>query len=59
MYYWKATALLIGLTCGNFSYEALARHDWGSALEHSFFQAIALYAFAFFLNIDMKGKEKP
>jgi len=34
--------VFVGLTLGNFVFQALAKHEWGKAIERSFFQGIAL-----------------
>lgn len=36
------TALLIGLTAGNFFMRAVTDQDWNTAIERSFFQFVAL-----------------
>lgn len=44
-----AIVVIVALTIGNFSYEALRNHrgneNWGRALERSYFQAIAIVTF--------------
>lgn len=37
-----ALALTASFTAGNFIYQALRDHEWGVALERSYFQAVAV-----------------
>ena len=48
------TALLssLGLAIGNFLVQAATQHDWGVALERSYFQLVACLMMAFLLWIN-------
>ena len=36
------TLLFLGLSIGNFAYQAMAEHDWLTALDRTFYQGVAL-----------------
>ncbi len=43
--YGTVVGLSIGLTAGNFIWQAFTKREWGVATERSFFQAVALGAY--------------
>jgi len=45
-----ALLLVIVLTCSNLLYQALFGQEWGKALERSYFQAVAVFIFAWWLT---------
>lgn len=38
----ESVAMVIGLTVGNFVYQACKSQDWATAIERSYFQAVAI-----------------
>lgn len=45
-----ALLLAVTLATSNFLYQAATRQDWNAALERSWFQAIALFIFAWWVG---------
>lgn len=48
---WKLVAVGAGLSIGNFVYQCFGPADWSTALERSYFQLFALFAFGVTLAI--------
>ena len=55
--WYRMIGLSIGLTLGNFAFQAFSEHRWAVAVDRSFFQVVAIFAFILSFNL-LKSNDK-